>query len=234
MRIAAIGDLHYRADSTGLLQHLLPGIEGVADLLILAGDLTDSGQPAEMQVLLHDLKEIPLRIIAVLGNHDHESDQAERLAEMLRESGITVLEGNVVEIENVGFVGTKGFCGGFDNTLIQPFGERVLKAFIQEGIDEAVQLENALARLDCERKVAVLHYAPIKATLAGESPELFPMLGCSRLANAVDRHGADLILHGHAHHGSPEGRTPRGIPVYNICRFVLNRFTHSAYGVFNV
>jgi uncharacterized protein len=232
LRIAAVADLHCRVNST--ITPLLEGVGENADLLILAGDLTDTGLPTEMRVLLDELKRVPLPILAVLGNHDHENDKADELIMMLQDVGILVLQGNAVEINDVGFVGTKGFCGGFDERLVQPFGEKAIKDFIRTGIEEAMRLENAAAKLDTERKVAVLHYAPIKQTMEGESPELFPFLGSSRLGNALDRHGVDAIVHGHAHHGAPEGRTPGGIRVYNVCRFVQERCCNRPYLVFEV
>lgn len=234
MRIAAIADLHCRATSVGQIRPLLDGVEQEADLLILAGDLTDTGLPDEIKTLEAELDGLDLPIIAVLGNHDHESDQADALTEMLCSQGVTVLDGTVCEVGEVGFVGTKGFCGGFDELFIQPYGERALKKFIQASLDEAVRLENALAKLDCRHKVAVLHYAPIKETIAGEPPELYPFLGSSRLANALDRLGVDVIVHGHAHHGSPFGRTRGGIPVHNVCRFVQSRAGNRSYCLFEV
>ncbi len=234
MRIAAIADLHCRAGSTGQIDALLAGVNEAAEVLLLAGDLTDTGQPAEMDVLLKELEDVRLPIVAVLGNHDHESDEAPRLVELLTARGVSVLEGSVCEIGGTGFVGTKGFCGGFEQNMVQPFGERALKTFIHTAIDESLALENALARLDCPHKVAVLHYSPVKETLAGESPELFAFLGSSRLASALDRRGVDAIVHGHAHHGAPSGRTPRGTPVYNVSRFVLSRNSPRAYCVFEV
>ncbi|MCL4298549.1 MAG: metallophosphoesterase [Anaerolineae bacterium] len=234
MRIAAIADLHCRANSAGTIRPLLEDVEHEADLLILAGDLTDTGLPDEIKILEEELQGLSLPIVAVLGNHDHESDQASALTEMLCNNEIIVLDGTVVEIEGVGFVGTKGFCGGFDNLAIQPFGERALKKFIETSFDEAVRLENALAKLSCPHKVAVLHYAPVKETLLGEPPELHPFLGSSRLANALDRQGVDLIVHGHAHHGAPQGQTPGGIPVYNVCRFVQSRVGPRAYRIVEV
>ncbi|MGE5137893.1 MAG: metallophosphoesterase family protein, partial [Rudaea sp.] len=201
MRIAAIADIHYRANSTGTMRQLLGDIEQKADLLVMAGDFTDTGLTSEMEVLVKDLKQIRLPMVAVLGNHDYESDQEEVLKKMMRDAGIMLLDGGAVcEFGGVGFVGTKGYAGGFGSHMIQPFGERNLKTFIQESVDEAVRLENALAKLDCAHKVGVLHYSPIVGTLEGESPELFPFLGCTRLANALDRHGVDVIVHGHAHH----------------------------------
>jgi Icc-related predicted phosphoesterase len=234
MKIAAIADLHCRANSAGIIRPLLDGVEQEADLLILAGDLTDTGLLDEIGVLDQELEGLDIPIVAVLGNHDHESDQAETLTEMLCHKGINVLDGTVCEVGDVGFVGTKGFCGGFDDLFIHPFGERALKTFIQTSIDEAVRLENALAKLDCAHKVAVLHYAPIKETLVGEPLELYPFLGSSRLANALDRKGVDVVVHGHAHHGSPFGRTPAGTPVHNVCRFVQSHHNQRAYCLLEV
>ncbi|MFN2433710.1 MAG: metallophosphoesterase [Gemmatimonadota bacterium] len=234
MRFAAIGDLHCRAGSQGMVRELLRGVERDADVLALAGDLTDTGLTAEMETLLGELQGLSLPILAVLGNHDHESDHAEQLVEMLREAGVCVLDGTVCEIDGVGFVGTKGFCGGFDRLSVQPFGERALKTFIEASIQEAVSLENAVAKLDSRRKVAILHYAPVTSTLAGEPPELHPFLGSSRLANALDRQAVDLIVHGHAHHGSPSGHTPGGIPVHNVCRFLRDHPGPRAYRVFTL
>jgi uncharacterized protein len=231
MKIAAIADLHCRVSSAGTIRPLFEGVEEEADVLVLAGDLTDTGLLDEIAVLEGELSGIDLPIIAVLGNHDHESDQAEALTEMLCSKNIMVLSGTVCEIGGVGFVGTKGFCGGFDNLSIQPFGERALKSFIQSSLDEAVQLENAVVKLDCPQKVAILHYSPIKETLAGEPLELYPFLGSSRLGNALDRHRVDAVIHGHAHHGSLRGRTPGGIPVHNVCRFVRSRAGERPYCV---
>jgi Icc-related predicted phosphoesterase len=232
MRIAAIADFHCRVGSEGTIAPLLDGVEREADVLLVAGDLTDTGLAAEMEVLLAELRGIDLPILAVLGNHDHESDDAARLAAMVTEAGLHLLDATVEEIGDVGFVGTKGFCGGFTERLVQPFGERALKDFIHTSIEEAVRLESAVTKLDCRAIVGVLHYAPVVDTLEGESPELYPMLGTSRLANALDRHNVRAIVHGHAHHGSPEGRTPGGAAVYNVCRFVHERHGLSPYRVF--
>ncbi len=223
MRVAAIADLHCRVDSATEIRQALDGVDQQADVLLLAGDLTDTDLLEEVEVLIPELHALKIPILAVLGNHDHESDGASKIAETLTHNGIRVLDGTVCEIGEVGFVGTKGFCGGFDERLVQPFGERALKTFIQASIDEAVRLENALTKLDCPRKIAILHYAPVKQTLQGEPEELYPLLGSSRLANALNRHRVDAIVHGHAHHGSRVGRTAGGIPVYNVCRFVLGR-----------
>lgn len=234
MRIAAIGDLHCKRTSVGEMKRLLTDVENEADLLILAGDLTNIGLIEEMEVLLEDLSCFNLPKVAVVGNHDHESDHVEDLIRMLKADGIVVLDGGVCQIDGIGFVGTKGFCGGFGNLAVQPFGESTLKTFIRSSIEEALHLENALAKLDCKKRVGVLHYAPIRETLRGESPELFPFLGSSLLASALERYGVDVIVHGHAHNGFPEGRTPKGIPVYNVSRFVQTRYGKRAYALIDL
>jgi Icc-related predicted phosphoesterase len=234
MRIAAIGDLHCEETSAGEMRLLLEGIEQEADLLMMAGDLTNMGRPKEMSVLLNDLYHFPLPIVAVVGNHDHESDSVEILIEMMIDSGIHVLNCSTYQLDDVGFVGTKGFCGGFGKRAVQGFGERALKAFVQAGIDEAACLDDALKQLTTTRKIAVLHYAPIVETLEGEAREVYPFLGSSLLADALDRHGVDLIVHGHSHNGSPQGYTQGGIPVHNVSRFVQKRSFGYAYRVFHI
>jgi uncharacterized protein len=234
MRVAAIGDIHCRTSAPGLVRDLLKDVPGQADVLILAGDLTDNGLPDEANQLVKELDFLTIPILAVLGNHDHESSQADQLLKIFRESGMQILEGTAMEVDGIGFVGTKGFCGGFDKTLIQPFGEEALKMFIRTSIEEAIQLENASAKLSCDHKVAVLHYSPIRDTLKGEPEELYPFLGSSRLASALDRQGVDIIVHGHAHHGSPFGRTPGNIPVHNVSRFVQLQHGDKPYCVFDI
>lgn len=234
MRIAAIADFHCRVNPTESYRDLLNGVQNQADVLLIAGDLTDTGLPKEAEILVEELEDLSLPIIAVLGNHDHESDKADELVKILTESGIHVLNGTVMEIDGVGFVGTKGFCGGFGDRLVQPFGERVLKTFIRTSIEEVMNLENALVKLDCQYRVAVLHYAPIPETLNGEPPEIYPFLGTSRLGNALDRQGVNLVVHGHAHHGASFGRTPGNIPVYNVSRFVQSKVNGKPYSIFDL
>ncbi|HEX2979058.1 MAG TPA: metallophosphoesterase [Anaerolineaceae bacterium] len=234
MRVAAIADIHCRANTPELIPQILEGVGDAADVLLLAGDLTDTGLPDEAECLVEQLQKIDMPKIGILGNHDHESGHPEEIKKVLKEGGITVLDGTLHEIGEVGFVGTKGFCGGFGENLVQPFGEAALKDFIRTGIDEAMTLENALAKLSCKHKVAILHYAPVKDTLIGEPPELFPFLGSSRLANAIDRRGVDVIVHGHAHHGSPSGKTAGNIPVHNVSRYVQFKNFQRCYCVFDL
>ena len=112
--------------------------------------------------------------------------------------------------------------------------ENALKNFIQEGAKETITLENAAMGLDTEYKVGILHYSPVKETLAGEEPELYPFLGSSLLGDALDRHHADVIVHDHAHQGSPRGATPEKTVVHNVSRFVQRRFKQKSYLCFDL
>jgi uncharacterized protein len=234
VRIAAIGDLHYTRDSLGMVERILPNVRKMADVLLLAGDLTNMGRVEEMEVMIKDLQGLGLPILAVVGNHDHQSDQVEELIAMMQQSGICVLDCTNCVIGEVGFVGTKGFCGGFGKAQVAVFGERALKSFVQESIMEAMRLEKALQTLETRRKVALMHYSPIRETLVGETPDLFPFLGTSRLADVLDRFEVDLIFHGHAHHGSPQGRTKGGIPVHNVARFVQMAHREQAFAIHEI
>ena len=232
MKIAAIGDLHYTSTSSGLLLNLLDGMK--ADVLALAGDLTDMGRMKEVEALLGDLRQVKIPVVAVVGNHDHESDQHRELVQLMDKSGICVLDCSTCEIDGVGFVGSKGFCGGFGNHKVDVFGERALKSFVRESITESERLARALSSMTESRRVAVLHYGPVKGTLTGEPEEIFPFLGTSRLADVLDQYGVSMIFHSHAHHGSFASETPGGIPVYNVSRFVLARNGEKPYRVFEV
>jgi Icc-related predicted phosphoesterase len=222
VKIAAIGDIHCTVNSRGQVREMLRDVDQ-ADVLVLAGDLTDVGKVEEMEVLMEEMADIPIPIVAVPGNHDHEADQLELLVTMLEWSGIRVLDGASCNIDGVEFIGTKGFCGGFGHVRVQPFGEPALKNFINATIEEVMILEKVLKSSHAEHKVAIMHYAPIKETLLGEEPELFPFLGASLFADVLDAHKADVVFHGHAHNGSPHGYTKHNIPVYNVSRFVRAR-----------
>lgn len=217
VRIAAIGDLHYSRASQGALLPLLSHVHEDADILVLAGDLTDYGLPEEATILARDLQTaVRIPMIAVLGNHDYESDQAPEVARILREAGLTLLDGETTEVNGVGFAGVKGFCGGFGRGVLGGWGESVVKQFVNEAISESLKLESALARLRMPAKVAILHYAPVRDTVEGEPLEIFPYLGCSRLEEPLTRYPVSAVVHGHAHHGAPEGRTSNGTPVFNV------------------
>jgi Icc-related predicted phosphoesterase len=235
MRIAATADLHFSASNQAALQEQLTRARDEADVLVVAGDLTNYGQPEEMEPLLNVLVRLRLPTIAVLGNHDYESGREVELMHMMTTSGVKVLDGSAYERDGVGFAGAKGFVGGFGRGVLTAFGEPEIKAFVRVSIDEALKLERGLAQLRTAKRVVVLHYSPIAATVQGEPPEISPFLGTSRLAEVIDRHGADLVVHGHAHHGSLEGQTTAGIPVYNVAITLLQaRQPSSAYRIFDV
>ena len=225
MRIAATADLHFISPRYSAIQEQLAQVRDQADLLVLAGDLTNYGKPAEMEELLKSLGRSRIPIVAVLGNHDYESGSQSILTRMLTDEGINVLDGTAYERDGVGFAGTKGFPGGFGRGALTAFGEPEVKAFVQAAIDEATKLERAMSQLRTEKRVVVLHYAPVAETVQGESPEIFPYLGSSRLAEVIDRHGADMVLHGHAHHGSLDGKTTAGIRVHNVALPILQAQT---------
>lgn len=236
MKIAAIGDIHYTTDSSGLIATLLGDINKKADILLLAGDLTYSGLAGEMELLLTDLSYIKIPILAVLGNHDYHNDQVEIIVSMMKDQNVIVLDGTSFEINKIGFVGTKGFCGGFGQARIQPFGEPALKTFIKETMDEVSRLERALSEIRAISKhiVALLHYSPILDTLIGEKPELYAFLGSELLCSPLDMYKVDVAFHGHAHHGTGSGQTATNIPVFNVSRFVQSRGGQPPYVIFEV
>lgn len=215
LRIAAVGDLHYRATNHVALGAMFRHAAAHADVLVLCGDLTDHGLGAEARRLAEDLAGLKLPMVGVLGNHDVESGEEAEIVRLLRQVGVHLLDGDPCEIEGVGFAGVKGFCGGFGRSMLEPWGEKVIKQFVQEAVNESMKLESALARLHCERRVVVLHYAPIHDTVNGEPPEIVPYLGSTRLVEPIDAFAVNAALHGHAHFGAPEGRTSGGVPVYN-------------------
>jgi len=195
-----------------------------ADILVLCGDLTDRGLPDEARVLVKMLTgSIRIPIIAVLGNHDYDAGHAPAVRTLLTNAGVHVLDGEPCEVGGVGFAGVKGFCGGFGDRALQPWGEDIIKRFVHEAVDEALKLESALAKLRTSHRVAVLHYAPVESTVKGEPPELLPFLGSSRLEEPLTRYPVSVIFHGHAHGGSPEGRTRTDVPVFNVALPLLQR-----------
>ena len=231
VRVAAIGDLHFsRATPRGSLQPLFAQIAESADVLVLTGDLTDYGLVEEARVFAKELAPAKVPTVAVLGNHDFESNQQDEIAKILKDAGVTVLDGETTEVHGIGFAGVKGFAGGFGRRALGPWGEEIVKRFVHEAVNEALKLESALARLRTERIVAVLHYAPIQATVEGEPCEIYPYLGCSRLEDPLTRFPVSAVFHGHAHHGRPEGRTRTNVPVYNASAALMReRFPHRPY-----
>lgn len=216
VRLAAVGDTHIRKTSQGALKAVLAPVNDVADVLLLCGDLTDYGLPEEAQVLAKELGSVHIPMVGVLGNHDYESGQQVEVCRILTDAGVKLLDGESCEFHGVGFAGAKGFAGGFGRATLGSWGERAIKAFVQEAIDETLKFESALARLRTRRRVALLHYAPVCGTVLGEPAEIYPWLGTSRLEEPLNRYPVDVVFHGHAHYGCPEGRTQGGVRVFNV------------------
>jgi Icc-related predicted phosphoesterase len=221
VRVAAVGDIHVSRTAQPRLQTLFSQVAERADVLVLCGDLCDYGLPEEAHLLAKELSNLKIPMVGVLGNHDFESGQVEEVMKILCEAGIQMLDGDAVEIKGIGFAGVKGFAGGFGRGALGPWGEEIIKGFVREAVNEALKLESALARLRTEQKIAVLHYSPIQATVEGEPVEIFPFLGSSRLEDPLLRYPVQYVLHGHAHRGTPEGKTSNGIPVYNVAMPLL-------------
>lgn len=237
VRLAAVGDLHVKKASQGRLAPLLANVNERADVLLLCGDLTDYGLPEEAHILAKELTAaVRIPVVAVLGNHDYESNQQGEICRILAEAQVKVLDGEAAEIGGVGFAGVKGFAGGYGRGTLGAWGEPAVKRFVQAAIDEALKLESALARLRTPQRVAVLHYSPVRETVEGEPHEIYPYLGTSRLEEPLNRYPVNVVFHGHAHHGALEGRTARGTPVFNVAMpLLLQKFPNRPpYRVFEM
>lgn len=233
--VAAIGDLHVTDNGARRYRDLFAEISDAADVLVLAGDLTDFGKTSEAELLAEDLRACTIPAVGVLGNHDYECGQPEHVAEILTQAGVTILDQQPAVVEGVGFAGVKGFIGGFGRAELDPFGEPAIKTFVDESQAEARKLEHQLRSLRTDRIMAVLHYSPIPETVEGEPLEIFPFLGSSRLAQAVDRfETVRAVVHGHAHRGRYAGRTPGGVPVYNVAQFVVNAELGRPYALIEI
>ena len=233
LRVAAMGDLHIREDNAESYRELFGEISREADVLVLTGDLTDLGRVREAELLAQDLKVCSIPVVGVLGNHDYESGQQEDVKRILRDAGMNLLDGQSCEIGGVGFVGVKGFAGGFGRRMLGSFGEPAIKQFVQETMNETLRLENAMRQVRSERALVILHYAPIVDTIESEPLEIYPFLGSSRLAETIDRFKVSAIVHGHAHRGRYEGRTPGGQRVYNVARHI-EKPTGKVYAILEI
>jgi len=233
LKVASLGDLHVSEDRPPALRDLFGEISQAANVLVLCGDLTDMGKPKEAEILAEQLRACSLPMVGVLGNHDFESGEPEKVADILKSAGVHLLDGQSYEVDGVGFVGVKGFIGGFGKRMLSSFGESAIKTLVAESQNEAMRLENAMRTVKSKRAVVVLHYAPIVETVEGEPLEIFPFLGSSRLAETIDRFTVNAVVHGHAHRGKYEGRTPGGAPVYNVA-FHIEKPTGRPYALLEV
>ena len=223
VRVAAVGDLHCTKGAMGNLAPIFAQAAEAADILLLCGDLTDYGLAEEAHVLVKELSVVKMPIVAVLGNHDYESDDPDLVKQILADGGVQVLDGDACEIFGVGIAGVKGFAGGYGRGALGPWGEGAIKQFVNEALQEALKLETALSRLRTSHRIALLHYSPIEATVRGEPLEIYPFLGTSRLEDPLIHYPVNVVFHGHAHRGSLEGKTVNGIPVYNVAKPLLAR-----------
>jgi Icc-related predicted phosphoesterase len=234
IRIAAVGDIHFNGTDTGSLRPIFIDAARDADILVLCGDLTTHGEPAQARAFLDEMQGVDMPIVAVLGNHDYESGQEAGIRGILEERGIHVLDGSTAVIEGIGFAGVKGMGGGFGRGALGAFGEKVFKMLVQEALDEALKLETALQQLNTEVRVVVLHYSPIRETLVGEPDEILPFLGSSRLLPPIETYMPDVVFHGHAHIGALQAATPAGVPVFNVAHPLLLQITGRPYHVWTV
>jgi Icc-related predicted phosphoesterase len=223
LRIGAIGDTHYGPQSAGALQNYFSEVRRHADILLLCGDLTDHGTPEEAKILAADLANVRLPMVGVLGNHDFESGKQDEVTAILRQAGVDILDGEAVMVHDVGFAGVKGFGGGFDKHMLQPWGEVGIKDFVRGAVDEALKLDSALAKIRTPHRVVLMHYAPVRGTVEGEPLEIYPFLGSSRLEEPLNRYHASMVVHGHVHRGYPEGTTSAGVPVFNVALPLMRR-----------
>ena len=227
IRIAAVGDVHFAQDCISCIAPQLESIQQEPDVLLLAGDLTKHGAVAEAEALARELEDVPIPIVAVLGNHDYHQDREAEIRTVLERVGVAVLEGQSTTIrigdQTLGVAGTKGFGGGFLGASGSDFGEREMKAFIGHTKVLSSVLEKELSSLATDYRVALLHYSPVEDTLVGERLEIYPFLGSYLLAEAIDSAGADLVIHGHAHKGSEKGLTAGGIHVRNVAQPITGR-----------
>jgi Icc-related predicted phosphoesterase len=231
IRVAAVGDVHMDTDVLGRYRPALEELPERADVLLLAGDLTRHGTVDEARCVATEFGGLGVPVVAVLGNHDYHSDQADGVTKVLTDVGIRVLEGDGVVLEcGLGVAGVKGFGGGFAGRCATAFGEPEMKAFVQTTVDSADRLGHALKGLDCDVRVALTHYAPVPDTLAGEPLEIYPFLGAYQLGEAIDAAHTKLAVHGHAHAGCERGITPGGVRVRNVAHPVIRQ----AYSVFHI
>jgi Icc-related predicted phosphoesterase len=227
-RVAAIADLHIGDTDKGKWVEFFTDVSKNADVLVICGDLTDTGDESEAHILVEELKSCSIPVVGVLGNHDHEKSRHKLIRQIVQNHpSVHILDGEAVVIAGVGFAGVKGFGGGFDNHMLSMFGEGAMKSFVQEAVEEALHLDRALARLDQDhnniKKIALLHYSPIKETVQGEPEQIFPFLGSSRLAEPLLRRNVEVAFHGHAHIGVLEGSIAGKVKVFNVAKHVLKK-----------
>jgi Icc-related predicted phosphoesterase len=226
IRVAAAADIHCSEEARDQIEAAFETVDADADLILLAGDLTTYGLPEQAQVLADIARGVSVPVVAILGNHDHHSDRAGEITELLTAAGITMLERSstvlTVKGVSVGVVGAKGFIGGFDGGGIN-FGEPLIREIYAETTADVEALERGFSEISgAAVRIALLHYSPIAETLEGEPRGIWAVLGNERLAVPLAAHRPDLVLHGHAHRGRFEGSLD-SIPVFNVAVHVIGR-----------
>ena len=226
IRVAAAGDMHAGVADRDRVREAFARVEEQADLILLAGDLTERGQVDEVGVVADACRDLSIPVVAVLGNHDWQSDRPGDLARALGEAGVVVLERShtilPVRGTSVGIAGVKGFVGGFGEQWAN-FGEPIFREAYAETTKDVDGLDAGLRAIEhCAVRIGLLHYSPVEATLHGEPERLWLVLGADRLGGPIRDHRPDLVVHGHAHHGSFEGEVD-GVPVYNVAVHVTGR-----------
>lgn len=229
-KIAALADIHVKVTDQGKWQELFRTMSQECDIILICGDLTDTGTPEEAHILAEELKACSKPVCAVLGNHDYEHNHPDEVKKILTSMNVHILDGESVVIGDVGIAGIKGFGGGFGHFMLPRWGEQMNKIYVEETVRESLLLETALARIESEdraiNKIVVMHYSPIRETLEGEPLEIMPFLGCSRLADPINGREVKAVFHGHAHAGTLHGKTSAGIDVYNVSMSVLKKSGH--------
>ncbi|HEX7279323.1 MAG TPA: metallophosphoesterase [Solirubrobacterales bacterium] len=225
LRIAATGDVHCRDSNRDVVISSFARLGDDVDLVLVAGDLTSHGRLDEAEILCAAAAETAAPVYAVLGNHDWHADEAEAIMRRLEEGGVHVLDRRAAVCQvsgvEVGIVGVKGFVGGFAPRHLPDFGEPSLREVYAEATAEVQALDEGLREVaTCPVRLVLLHYAPCEETLEGEPREIWVFLGSDRLAAPILEHGPDLVLHGHAHAGSPDGLIGES-PVHNVSQPVL-------------
>jgi Icc-related predicted phosphoesterase len=227
IRIAAAGDVHASEATRERVVTAFERVAEEADVILLAGDLTTTGEPEQAAVLADACRQLEIPVFTVLGNHDYHAGRQDDIRALLQEAGVHVLERNwrtcnIAGLE-LGVVGTKGFVGGFPGSVLPDFGEALLRRVYAETTAEAEAIGKGLQEIvHCDLRIVLLHYSPIEATITGEPEGIHVMLGSDRLATPIAEYGADLVLHGHAHAGTFDGCIGK-IPVYNVAVHVTGR-----------
>lgn len=234
LRVAAAGDLHCTADQPHDFRWL-DTVHEFADVLLLAGDLTENGTRTEAERIASVLERVRIPTVSVLGNHDLGAGQGDEVTRVLEQAGVQVLaHGSSVEIGTLGIVGITGSSGGFSEDLMLSRSDPKMRKLLEMSLREADALSDGLRRLKTPKKIALMHYSPIVGTLAGESRRIQRHLGCAFLEHPCSRFSVSAVFHGHAHHGSPTGSTRNGTPVYNVAEPVVKRHQGKSFRVIDL